>query len=114
MYSADTVTSLAFIGAPYNYNDICLIYPLSTGKVLALQEKYGIYLQILTMDRSFMIRTLKEKGVEVNASDIPQPFDYLIQSADYDSNFLLELERAFRTFIKEEVRILSKTRQIVV
>ena len=45
---------------------------------------------------------------------IPEPFDYLLDSADLNNSFLLELKNAFRTFIKEEITILFDLRKIVI
>ena len=114
MYSVDNVESLAFIGAPYLFNNFCFVHPLSVGEVLALQDKYSTYLQLLTLDRSTIIRTLQSKKIELESSKIPDPFDFLMKSCELDSNFLLELEKAFRTFIQEEITILPSIGQIVI
>ena len=39
MFSVNTIESLAFVNAPYLYENICLVYPLTVGNVLSLQEK---------------------------------------------------------------------------
>jgi hypothetical protein len=114
MYSVDNIESLAFVGAPYLFNEICFIYPLSVGKVLALQDKYSIYLQLLTLDRSSIIRILKSKNIELESGKVPDPFDFLMKSCELDSKFLLELEDAFRTFIQEGITILASIGNIVV
>lgn len=114
MFSVNTIESLAFVNAPYLYENICLVYPLTVGNVLSLQEKYDIALQILTIDRIKISNLLKEKGIIVEEFKIPEPFDYLLDSAELNDSFLLELKNAFRTFIKEEITILFDLRKIVI
>ena len=114
MFIADDIKSLAFIGSPSLFDDICFIYPLTVGTVLALQNshKYDIYLRILTIDRFYIRELAKEKGIEL--LETREPFDFLVDSAQLDSIFLLELQDAFRTFIKEEITITFEPKQIIV
>ena len=114
-YSNETVENLAYIGAPYNFDDICFIYPMTVGTTLALDKKYDVSLQLLTIDRSFIIQKYQlAYGEDFNISDIPTPLDYLMMSCELDNEFLLELKNAFLTFIREEVTILISSCQIVI
>lgn len=114
MLSPDYIESLAFVGAPYLFDDFCFVYPLSVGKVLALQDKYSTYLQLLTLDRSSIIKILKSKEIELEPGNIPEAFNFLMKSCELDDKFLLELEKGFSTFIQEEVIILPNIQQIVI
>lgn len=114
MYSVDNVESLAFIRAPYLFEGQFFINPLTVGAVLALQNKYSIYLQLLVLDRSSIIRSLQAKKINLEPSETPDPFDFLMKSCELDNNFLLELEEAFRTFIQEEITILPDIGQVVI
>jgi len=112
MYTVEEVESLAFIGTPYLYEDLCNIYPLTVGDLLALQKKYDIYLRLLTMDKNFIAKIFLDRKLEVEV--LPTPLDYLLNCCKLDDNFLLELEKGFSTFIKEEVTILCDLKQIVI
>lgn len=112
MYSADNIEALAFIGLPYVFENICLIYPLSISSILSLQERYERDLQLLTINRSFIIRLFNKK--EISVDTIPTPFDFLIGSAKEDNRVLLEISNAFATFIREKITILFDTKQIIV
>ena len=114
-YSSSIIESLAYIGAPYNFDDICFIYPMTVGTTLALDKKYDISLQLVTIDRGFIIQKYQSAyGEDFNVSDAPTPLEYLMASCELDSEFLLEFKNAFFTFIREEVTILIPSCQIVI
>lgn len=114
-YSNDAIENLAYIGAPYNFDDICLIYPSIVGSVIALDSKYNAALQILTIDKPFIIKKYQlAYGNDFDTSLIPTPLEYLLASCKLDNGFLLEVKNAFRTFIREEVMLLTDIFQIVV
>lgn len=114
MYSREHIEALAFIGAPCVFYDICLIYPLKVGEVIGIKSSFDIYLQTLTINRSFIIRQFQKKKVDMSPSDMPTPFEFIMESARLDDTFLLELTRAFSTFIKEEVTILPDIKKVIV
>lgn len=114
-YSSSTIESLAYICAPYNFDDICFIYPMTVGTILALDKKYDISTQLLTIDRSFIIQRYQlAYGEDFDINNIPTPLEYLMMSCEIDNEFLLELKNAFLTFIREEVTILISSCQIVI
>lgn len=114
MYSNDDVQSLAFIKLPYLYEDLCFVYPLSVTEVIILKNQYDKYLRLLTLDRVAIIKLFTDKKVEIEPSLIPDPLDFLIESARKDNTFLLDLVTAFRTFIQEEVTLLYDEKLIVI
>ncbi len=114
MYSSEDVKCLAFMKLPYLYEDICFIHPLSIKEVLSLGSKYDIYLKILTLDRISIIKMFNQKKIEIEPSQVPDPFEFLLDSALQDDTFLLDIVNAFRTFIQEEVIILCEEKQIII
>lgn len=115
IYSNDIVEGLAYINAPYNFNDICFIFPLTVGQVLVLERQYDMALQLLTIDRSFIIqKTRNVHGDDFDISQVPTPFEYLMVSCGLNKEVEEQVEKAFATFIREEVTILPSVRQIIV
>lgn len=75
---------------------------------------YNRKLGLLLLTEVEIAQMIKEKiNQEVPLEEI-DPLGYLIQSADNDDMFFLELESAFSTFIKEEVLILPKINAILI
>jgi len=100
------VQNKAYLGFPYAFSDVCLIYPLTVGEIVGMgQLNYSSYLSIITIDEFDIINTAKKKGIEIQPEQI-NVFHYLIDSARQNYSFLLELKNAFRTFIREEINIL--------
>ena len=114
MFIAEQVESLAFVNIPYIYDDLCLIHPLKIGDLLALERKYDMFLKTLTIDKNFIMKIFSDKKIEINVDQCPTPLRYILESANIDDNFLLELQTAFSTFIREEVTILYNSQQIII
>jgi hypothetical protein len=77
----------------------------------------GLYngrLGLLLLTEVDIVNLIKEKtGDDIPIEDI-HPLQYLIQSAAMDDTFLLELQTAFSTFLKEEVMVLPKINSVLV
>lgn len=59
-------------------------------------------------------KILLEKNIGDEKIRKLHPLEYLLKSAYYDDTFLLELEKAFSTFIKEEVLLLPKVNAVLI
>lgn len=104
----------AYFGYPYPFEETCLIYPLTIKEIIGMgQINYSSYLSILTMDEFDIVKALKSKGVEMDPSQIV-PLKFLIDSAQRNYPFLLELKNAFRTFTREEIVVLFDDYTIVI
>ena len=101
-----------FIGKPAPLKEICLVYPLSAYQVLNLtQEKYNLYLNLLTMSDEDLKDIFEEKKIEYNNETV---FSHIMTGCANDGNFLLDVKRAFFTFIREKVQILPESGVIIV
>lgn len=68
----------------------------------------------LLLTETDIVELVKEKtGQEIPIEEV-DPLTYLLQSADQNDRYFLELQQIFSTFIKEEVIFLPKMKSIVV
>ena len=104
----------AYFNMPYVYSTVCVVYPLTLKDIVGMgQISYSSYLSILTMDEFDIMRRLEKKGIDIDPTKVV-PFKFIIDSAERDYTFLLELKNAFRTFIREEVTILFDEYTIII
>lgn len=91
------------------------VTPLTMREVLKLgMDSYNSKLGILLLTEVDIVKIIKEKtGQEVPIENI-EPLSYLLQSAEHDDMFLLELQSAFATFIKEDIMLLPKINSVLV
>lgn len=76
--------------------------------------KFSGRLGLLLLTETEIANLIKEKsGEEIQIENI-NIFQFLLQSAEKDDNFLLELQEAFSTFIKEDIIILPRFNSIVI
>lgn len=109
MFSIDK--NKLFLGAAENFQDICFIYPLRIKEIFGLgSENFEKYLGLLTLNAREVEKKLQESNIDQKFS----AFEFLLISASLNDNFLLDLQKAFSTFIKEEVHISIDTKEIFV
>lgn len=118
MLSANQIKDIkeqAYVGAPSPFYDICEIYPYTVAQVVKMgNTKYNSYLGLLILDENEIAEGIKEKtGEEVPIEQI-HPLEYLLQSAESNDMFLLDLQNAFNTFIKEEILLLPQINSVLV
>lgn len=103
------------MGLPSSLDNVCQVYPLLIPEIIQMgQHEYNKYLGLLLLDEVEISNIIKEKAkTDIEPEDI-DILAYLILSADNNNTFLLELQTAFSTFIKEEVLVLPKINSIVV
>ena len=105
MLSTD-ISLKALFGAGYQFENICMVYPLKIKEIIGMgQEKYQEQLNLLILTSEDLYNQYKKKGIDV-PKDI-DVFDNLMFSCENDESFLLDMEEAFYTFIREKVQILS-------
>lgn len=105
----------AYAGAPSQLPGVCLVYPLTVGEIVKMGRlTYEGFLGTLLLTETDIVELVKEKtGQEIPIEDV-DPLTYLLQSADQNDRYFLELQQIFSTFIKEEVIFLPKMKSIVV
>lgn len=103
-----------FIGMPIPLKEtICLVYPLTALEIFKLtQTQYNYYLNLLILEEEDLKEIYKKKNIELEENI--SPFTYILRSCEYDSNFLLDIKKAFFTFIRERVQILPEDKVIIV
>lgn len=112
MYSLDR--ERLFIGAPIPLADICLVHPLTAFEVFNItQIKYNYYLNLLTLGEEDLEEIFESKKIPYDSNNL-SPFNYLLDSCANDGNFLLEIKKAFFTFIREKVQILPDEKIIII
>ena len=106
-------------GAAINYNDICWVYPLHIKEVIGIgQDVYNEYLSLLAIDIRDVQKELKKSGV--SEEEMPgSAFEYLMIQASVSLNFdrgtfLMKLQKAFSTFIREKVHFSFETQEILI
>lgn len=77
-------------------------------------DTYSARLGLLLMNKQMMEELIKKKGADFEQIENLHPLEYLLRSADRDEMFLLELQNAFSTFIKEDVLFLPKISSILI
>ena len=108
-------------GAAINYNDICWVYPLQLKEVIGMgQDTYNEYLSLLALDIREVQKDLKNAGVP--EEEMPgTAFEYLMLQAQVSLNFgadngtfLVKLQKAFSTFIREKIHFSFETQEILI
>lgn len=115
MYSRELIEEQAFLGAAAELKNVCKVQPLTISEIISMgTDKYYQYLGLLLLDEVTIQKMIKEQSQqEIPLEDI-KPLQYLLQNAEMNDQFLLELMTAFSIFIKEEILLLPKINSIVV
>ena len=95
-------------GIPIDFNGICWIYPLTIREILNIsQEQFQKYLSLLTITKDDINKITNN---EFDGS----VFKYLLFQSYYSDTFLMDLKKAFSTFIKEEITFSFETEEIII
>lgn len=118
MLSANQILEIklqAFGGYPSVLPNVCEIYPCTMGEILEKGViRYNGLLGLLLLTENDIAQNIKEKtGEEVPLENI-DPLGYLLQSADINETFFLELREAFATFIKEDIMFLPTINAVLI
>lgn len=109
----EEIKEQAYLGKPSSLPSVCKIYPLTIGDIVSIGSyRYNGMLSLLLLTEVEIVNLIKEKtGDEVPIEEV-NPLVYLLQSAQYDDMFFLELKNIIATFVKEEVLLLPKINSI--
>ena len=99
----------AFIGAPVEFQHICLIYPPKIKDAVA--SDFPIYLSILTQTQDDMLEAY-QKLLDQGQS-IPTPLQYILINVYQNKEFEEKARNAFRLFTKSEVTFLFEAQAIL-
>lgn len=94
---------------------VCKVYPGMMDEMLEMgSDVYSKRLGILLLSSDDIAKIITKKGGDAKEFDDESPLVYLLKSAEASDMFLLELEAAFSTFIKEEILLLPKINAVLV
>ena len=118
MLSANQISDIklqAFGGYPSILPNVCEVYPCTMGEILQKGIiRYNGLLGLLLLTETDIAQNIKEKtGEEVPIEKI-EPLSYLLESADINESFFLELREAFATFIKEDIMFLPTIHSVLI
>lgn len=109
------VKAQAYIGAPATLKKVCQVHPIKLFDIIRMGVGlYNRYLAQLLLTEVDISKIIKDKTGESVPIEEIFPLEFLIQSAAHDDIFLLELQTAFSTFVKEDILILPKINAILV
>lgn len=116
MYSTDDVSSQAYLNIPTIFNEnTCIIYPKTVDEILKMsQQEYQYNLSLLTLQENEIKEILKKKEVDFDEDEEISPFAYILINAQHSETFLLDIKRAFFTFIREKVTFLFEENLILI
>lgn len=77
-------------------------------------DEYSKRLNLLLLTKSDVEKIITDKGMDPSKFDDLHPLIYLLRNAEISDMFLLELETAFSTFIKEDILLLPKINAVLV
>ena len=111
----ETIKEQAYAGAPSILTGVCKVIPRTMYDIIEMgTNNYNAKLGLLLLNETDIAKIIKEKtGQEPKIEEI-YPLSYLLQSAVHNDMFLLELQSAFSTFIKEDVLLLPKINSVLV
>lgn len=99
------INSAVFMGMPLDFKGICKVYsPLV--KEVAYEKNYPLYRSILTTSQEEIEDNYAKDNKDM--SDIPTPFQFLLQIYAHDEKYKQICIDALKFFIKEEVTILPE------
>ena len=103
----------AYAGYPSQLKGVCDVYPSMMADFLKDSTKFSGRLGLLLLTESEIVDLAKEKGRNLQIDDV-HVLEFLLFNAEQDDNFLLELESAFSTFIKEDILLLPSINSVLI
>ena len=106
-----TIDSLAFLGYPIPFEDICQVYPPKINKIL-MEKNYPVYRKLLLTSQEDLEDEYTEQKLDLN--EMPTPFEYLFEMASADTQIKQIIIDGFNFFINESVTLLIDQKMIIV
>lgn len=118
MLSANQINEIkeqAFCCVPSQLEKTCRVYPLTIKEIVEIgTSTYNGRLGLLLLTEVDIVNMIKEKTGEDIPIEEVHTLQYLLDSAALNDTFLLELQNAFSTFIKEDILLLPKIHSVLV
>lgn len=111
----EVIKEQAYAGVSSSLGNICKVYPNKMIEIIEMGSNvYNKRLGLLLLNEVDIAKIIKDKTKQEPKIEEIYPLSYLLQSADNDDMFLLELQLAFSTFIKEDILLLPKINSVLV
>lgn len=114
----EVIKEQAYGGYASELPGVCMVWPGMMDEMLKMgSNEYSNRLNLLLLTKDGVEKILEEKrqkGVNISEDTDMTPLTYLLQSANKNEKFLLELITAFSTFIKEDILLLPKINAVLV
>lgn len=100
-----------YVGVPAEIDNICKVYPVTLREIAQVGVKnFYSYLNLFTLEKEDIDEFLKQQGIEEELT----PFQFTIVNASADKQYLDNLQKAFKFFLREDkITILSANEAIV-
>ena len=99
-----------FLGLPFNFHDICTIYPLKVKDIVQNPDVFK-YISLFLISQEDIEDSYTEK--ELSLDDMLTPFEQLLNMAYNDEDFRLDIEKGFELLTHEKVTFLFKIKKIL-
>lgn len=90
-----------FLGEPIEFKEICKVYPPKVKEVIANPQTQR-YIMILCWCQEDIDDILNKKNIDLNKTQKPDPFTFLMGNALNNKDFSLLIEQAIRYFTHEK------------
>lgn len=100
-----------FLGAPIEFQKVCLVYPPKVKDVTSNQG-FELYRKILTLSQEEIEDEYVKAGLDV--ANMLTPLEYLLNKAYNDKQFAPLAREAFSFFIREPVNFLFEQKKILI
>ena len=89
----EEIKEQAYCGKPSQLPGVCLVYPLTISEIMSMgRSTYQGYLGTLLLSETDISALIKEKTGKEPQIELIDPLAYLLESADKDDRYLLELQ----------------------
>ena len=103
------MTDCFFLGFPYEFKNICLIYPPKVSDV-ACNKNFYSYVHLLTLSQEGIEDEYTRRGIDLD--NLPTPMEYILSNAYHSLQFRVLVENAFFFFTHEKIHFLYEKKAI--
>ena len=94
----------SFLGLPQKFENLCTIYPPTVNQVLSEETKQLINILTISQEEieDFFVDKVDKNGEKFNP---PDPFSYIMASAQYNKDFEKKIQDSFQLYIHEPANL---------
>lgn len=112
----EIIKQQAFACVSSQFKNICTVRPFTVRQYLEMNPiTYSNYLGLLLINKKEIKQMIENKlKTKIEDDSEIKPLSFLLENAEANNSFFIELTNAFNTFINEEVLLLPKIHSVVV